>query len=276
MRDKLLLVLFFCLSGWSFGYAQDDSVLIYEDDELNEVMDPTSRFFRNGEKVPDPRKLVLLDKTGKSTTLHAWLATEDRLLANHCLADLDNDGVKELVISGYTGGAHCCDEIFIYRNTGPGQYRYAAKIFGGHTLINTRREFEFSFDESFGYFFTCYACGLSDSSASAPVPLRRITLQYKKGKLAVVPGTRELEDLVRTNLQKLGRLPYGKLENEQAMDEGQRKEVAMNLAVYYYSFGKNLEQTRKLFTNYYRFPDAGKVWSAFSKSLLYIKKDNDF
>ncbi len=81
---------------------------------------------------------------------------------------------------------------------------------------------------------------------------------------------------INDNLGKLGELPFGKLDDELAMDEGFRKEVAMNLAVFYYSFGKNMAETQKLFNKYYKYPDAKKVWTAFSKSLLYIKKDNDF
>jgi len=82
--------------------------------------------------------------------------------------------------------------------------------------------------------------------------------------------------MINDNLGKLGELPFGKLDDELAMDDGLRKEVAMNLAVFYYSFGRNLSETQKLFDKYYRYPDAKKVWAAFTKSLLYIRKDNDF
>jgi hypothetical protein len=149
-------------------------------------------------------------------------------------------------------------------------------MFGGHTIVTPKREFEFSFDESFGYFFTCYACGYADTSDAAPIPLRSITLRYNKGKITIVPGDKELRNTINDNLGKLGELPFGKLDDELAMDEGLRKEVAMNLAVFYYSFGRNMLETQKLFNKYYRYPDAAKVWTAFSKSLLYIKKDNDF
>lgn len=59
-------------------------------------------------------------------------------------------------------------------------------------------------------------------------------------------------------------------------DDGFRKEIALNLAVFYYSFGKNMLETQKLFNKYYKFPDTKKVWAAFVKNLGYIKKESDF
>jgi len=268
--------------------AQDDTVLFQQDSAIELNTDPTTNFFQNGEKTKSPDKILVTIKSGKTLSLARlleaidlntgkWVAGNDRNeLVDYTFADLNNDNKKELVISNFTGGAHCCDEIYIYKNTAPNKYQYAAKMFGGHTVITPKREFEFSFDESFGYFFTCYACGYADTSDTGPIPLRRITLRYNKEKLTVVPGDKELKNTINDNLEKLGLLPFGKLDDELAMDEGHRKEVAMNLAVFYYSFGRNLPETQKLFNKYYRYPDAVKVWAAFTKSLLYIKKDNDF
>jgi hypothetical protein len=60
------------------------------------------------------------------------------------------------------------------------------------------------------------------------------------------------------------------------MDEGLRKEFAMNLVVYYYSFGRNLAQTQQLFNKYYKFPDAKKIWAEFARQLQGIRKSSDF
>ncbi len=90
------------------------------------------------------------------------------------------------------------------------------------------------------------------------------------------PVDRELRSQINDNLGKLGEQPYEKLEDEIAQDNGLRKEFAMNLAVFYYSFGKNIIETQKLFNKYYKFPDAKKVWTAFLKQLQHMKKDNDF
>ena len=265
----------FLLLFSSLVQAQEDSVL-YQRDSVIESEDPTTHFFQTGEKIGNPAKTIVITKSKKTVSLALLLKAKEMTYPEHTLADLDNDGKKELVISNFTGGAHCCDEIYIYKSIAPDKFQYAAKMFGGHTIVTPKREFEFSFDESFGYFFTCYACGYADTSDAAPIPLRSITLRYNKGKIAIVPGDKELRNTINDNLGKLGELPFGKLDDELAMDDGFRKEVAMNLAVFYYSFGRNMPETQKLFKKYYRYPDATKVWTAFTKSLLYIKKDNDF
>ncbi len=277
----------FLLPAFAVAQAQEDTVF-YQRDSVIETGDPTTHFFKTGEKTTDAGKISVTLKSGKVLTLAAllkavnlntgkWVAGDkENEFIDYTFADLDNDNKKELVISNFTGGAHCCDEIYIYKNIAPNKFQYVVKMFGGHTIITPKREFEFSFDESFGYFFTCYACGYADTSDAAPIPLRSITLRYNKGKISIVPGDKELSNTITDNLGKLGELPFGKLDDELAMDDGLRKEVAMNLAVFYYSFGRNLPETQKLFNKYYRYPDATKVWAAFTKSLLYIKKDNDF
>jgi hypothetical protein len=101
-------------------------------------------------------------------------------------------------------------------------------------------------------------------------------MKYNKGKMIIASGDKELRSAIMDNLGKLGELPYEKLENDIAQDNGQRKEFAINLAVFYYSFGRNILETQRLFNKYYKYPDAKKVWAAFVKQLQYMKKDNDF
>ena len=192
------------------------------------------------------------------------------------LKDLDNDGKKELVLYDYTGGAHCCDEFYVFKNIAPNKYQYVAKTFAGDVCINDKNEFIYSFYQQYGYFFTCFACEYSDTSDAGPQPINSITLRYSKGKIMVVPGDQELKNTITDNLSKLKEQPYQKLQDEADQDDGLRKEFALNLAVYYYSFGRNLVQTKMLFDKYYRFPDAKKVWTEFVEILNGIKKESDF
>ena len=92
----------------------------------------------------------------------------------------------------------------------------------------------------------------------------------------MVPGDQELRSTINDNLGKLSEHPYEEPDKELAMDEGLRKEFAMNLVVFYYSFGRNLKTTKDLFIKYYHHPDAAKVWAAFAKNLQAINKNNDF
>jgi hypothetical protein len=259
---------FVLLFSFSLLHAQVDSVIDLD-------TDPTVHFFQQNEKAASPATVTLVTKTNKIVKLPAFLESTG-IYADHVLADLDMDGKKELLISNYTGGAHCCDEIYIFKNIAPNRYQQVVKFFAGNTMITQNKEFVYNFYEQFGYFFTCYACAYTDTTDAAPVPIHNIVLKYNKGKMMVVPGDKELRSTIMDNLGKLAELPYEKLEDDISQDNGQRKEMALNLAVFYYSFGRNILETQKLFNKYYKFPDAKKVWAAFVKQLQYMKKDNDF
>ena len=261
--------------AFSTLHAQQDSVMYQRDSVIIPESDPTVLFFQENQKAASPAAVRLVTKANKIVSLPDFLVGTG-IYANHVLADLDKDGKKELLVSNYTGGAHCCDEIYIFKNIAPNRYQHVVKFFAGSTTITKNNEFIFSFYEQFGYFFTCYACAYTDTTDVAPVELRNIMLKYNKGKVSVMPGDKELRNTIADNLGKLGEQAYEKLDEEITQDNGLRKEFAINLAVFYYSFGRNILETKKLFTKYYKYPDAGKVWAAFTKNLLATKKDSDF
>lgn len=247
------------------SYSQEDTASV----------DPTYEFFQHHEKAAAPSKVIVITKTKKTLNLASYLKSLGES-ADHVLADMDNDGKKELLVYNFTGGAHCCDEIYIFKNIGLNKYQHVSRLFAGNTAITPEKELIYSFYEQFGYFFTCFACSYPDTSDEAPVPLHSIMMRYSKGKLQLVPPDKELRSVINDNLGKLGEQPYEKLEDASSFDNGLRKEVALNLAVFYYSFGRNLVETQKLFNKFYKFPDAKKVWSSFVSNLMAIKKQSDF
>lgn len=255
-------------------HAQTDTVLYQKDSVIESPMDRTIRFFQENEKVKFPSKTILTTKTKQRTDLMGYLQKLG-LYADHALADLDNDGKKELLIYNYTGGAHCCDEIYIYKNIAPDRYQHVTRLFAGNTTINDSNRLRYDFHEQFGYFFTCFACEYDISADEAPIRTRRITLTYKKGVMSIVRGDQDLRSRINDNLAKFGEMPYEELNAESKQDNGQRKEFALNLAVFYYSFGKNLAETQRLFNKYYKFPDAKNVWAEFVKTLNTIRKTSD-
>lgn len=238
-------------------------------------------FFKQSEKITSPKKIMLVAKNGKTVSLASFAGNNNTnnimgIQSQYGLANLDNDGKKELVVFKYTGGAHCCDDFYFFKNIAPDKYQYVAKTFAGDVCVTDKNEFIYSFYQDYGYFFTCFACTYQDTSEAAPQPVRRITLKYSKGKLIVSPGDKELRNTINDNLGKLAEQSYQKLQDEADQDNGLRKEFAFNLAVFYYSFGKNLIETKKLFDKYYQFPDSKKVWADFVTILNGIKKGNDF
>lgn len=266
----LLPALCFLLNSMGLS-AQTDSTA-----DMLMTSDCMSQFFKGIEKFNNPEAIKLTLKNGKIQNIPAFFRANDMgEYADLGLRDLDGDGKKEFIVFNFTGGAHCCDEIFIFRNIGPGKYQYANHLFGGNVCISDSNIFRYNFTEHFGYFFSCFACEYNDTAETAPLRVRDISLKFSKGKLAVIPGDKELRSLILDNLSKMSEEPYQAIK-EDDFDDGLRKEFAMNLAVYYYSFGRNLAATKALFTRYYKFPDAKKVWTAFSNDIVAIRQQSDF
>jgi hypothetical protein len=280
---KLTILFFACLFYFSAN-AQDTTykrnITTVRDTMVNINYDTTvavecdEQFF-NGDKINNPSKTFIITKAKKTITLKSFMG-KLAMEPMQVLADLDNDGKKELVISDFTGGAHCCDEFFVFKNIAPNKYQYVFRTFGGNVCVLHNKQFVFDFYEQYGYFFTCFACAYEDKSDAAPIPLSHILLKYNRGKISAVPGDQELRSRIKDNLSKLAEQPYQKLEDDVAQDNGLRKEFALNLAVFYYSFGRNLVETKKLFDKYYKYPDAKKVWTQFVSQLNYLKMNNDF
>jgi hypothetical protein len=280
-RSAFSLVIPVFLFSQTKAQVIEDTVMYAKDSAVELATNQTTLFFQEAEKTKTPDKTILITKTKKALSLKKFLNTlnggimDAPLYADHGFTDLDGDGKKELLIWNFTGGAHCCDEIYIFKNIAANKYQHAAKMFAGHTVINEKNEFEYNLNENFGYFFTCYACGYADKSDAAPIDVSSIPLRYKAGKLVAIPGDAELKSIINDNLAKLGEQPFVKVNNAD-FDEGLRKEFAFNLARYYYSFSKSMAATQQLFNKYYKYPDAKKVWASFVKQLAYMKSKNDF
>ncbi len=225
---------------------------------------------------PDTKTFLVLPKGKVMTTAAFKKANDDEEYMKIGLADIDHDGKKELLIYNYTGGAHCCDELYFFNKIGTNRYHLAAKTFGGDMCADDDNTFNYFFDQHFGYFFTCFACGIEDTTAGGIQPVHSIQLRFKQGKLNIVPGSPALRNIIVNNLEKLEKMAYQPIDPDLGQDDGTRKEFAMNLAVYYYSFGQQLAATHQLFNRYYNFPDKAAVWLEFSKTLQGVREDNIF
>jgi hypothetical protein len=232
-------------------------------------------FFEDLPKFNDSSSAILnLESTRKISITQFFKEEYMSPVAQYGLKDLDGDGVTELIIYNNSGGAHCCDEYYIFSQTGEKEFDFKSHLMGSGACISaSTNTISFSFSETLGYFFACYACGFTDSSANFK-PMRGITLQFKNGNLAVVPYSSAEEKQNITNLQVLKNHGYEKVEG--MMDNGWRKEYAMNLAVWHYNHGKNWDRTKKLFDQYYVFEDADKVWNEFYHTLKESEKENTF
>ena len=118
----------------SLGKAQviDGDTLMHARDSA--IIDPsqqTIEFFQVAEKVSDPSKVRVIAKTGKTSTLQLLLLTTVATSTDHALADLDNDGKKELLIYILRIDVNPYrqpDEIWVYKNITASKYQYAGRI----------------------------------------------------------------------------------------------------------------------------------------------------
>ncbi len=276
---KKLFILFFLfalLDKSTFAQQNEDTVLFQKDSAIIPETDPLTKLLQEGEKVSHPEKIILMLKNGKQISMQRFMKSNLTEFSDAALVDLDNDSKTELLFSNYTGGAHCCDEIYIFKKTGTNRFQFSGKMFAGATGIDENKTFQYRLYELFGYFFTCYACAFPTENDADPIENNTINIKYRQGRLQIVKGSKELLSIINDNLGKLNEQPYVVLKDDLAMDEGLRKEFALNLGVYYYSFGKNFTTTKMLFDKYYKFPDSKKVWVAFVTTIKYINSVNTF
>lgn len=253
-----------------------DSMQAGEDDSSKlAYADCYENFFKALPKFSDSMSASLLLQDGKRITLTRFFRDEFMSqVSQYGKKDLDGDGTEELIVFNNTGGAHCCDEYYIFTQKTKNEFEFKAHLMGGETCIDaTNNTFAYSFGETFGYFFTCYACEFEDSSGAFHSK-REIQLKYASGKLQVIPYGSEDEKQIRVNLQILQDHGFEKVEG--LMDSGWRKEFAMNLAVWHFNHNKDWKQTKQLFDQYYHFRDAAKVWKEFHNTLQEFGKENTF
>ncbi|MBC8033547.1 MAG: hypothetical protein H7Y03_05340 [Chitinophagaceae bacterium] len=244
--------------------AKVSDTLVYED--------CYEKFFQGLGKVNDSGDVMLTLKNGSKVTFKSFAETDMAgRYARYGVKSLDNDTTPELVVYNYTGGAHCCDEIHIFSRQGA-DYSFKAKLFGGFVCIDPATNiFTYSLNETLGYFFACYACGFSDSTSGFKT-IREIQLRYAQGKLELVPYDAATGKQLIRNLEILNKHGYEELEG--LMDNGWRKEFAMNFAVWHYNNGKNWNKTKKIYDKYYTFKDATGVWKELYTSLKDAGKES--
>lgn len=239
-------------------------------------VDCYEKFFQNMQRPADSATVMLTPRNGGKVKLKDFLANDlAGKYARWGLKSIDNDTIPELVMYNYTGGAHCCDEIYVFSKDNSG-YTYKARLFGGFVCIDAATNiFTYSLNETLGYFFSCYACGFSDSTKGFKT-IREIELRYVNGKFEIQPYDAATEKQLIRNLEILNEHGYEDMQDGGLMDSGWRKEFAMNLAVWHYNHGKNWDETKKIFDKYYNFKDAVKVWKEFYTILKDADKENSF
>jgi len=77
--------------------------------------------------------------------------------------DITGNGVPDLILTAYSGGAHCCYTFFIFEIEAPGRFREVAAIHASHggrfEDVNADGAMDFVMaDWTWAYALTCFAC----------------------------------------------------------------------------------------------------------------------
>ena len=179
------------------------------------------------------------------------------------LLDLDNDGVSELLIGYFTGGGHCCDDLWIGKLIAPHLFENAFTIQGGWIQLDSQKNFIFSPDELLGYFYTCYTCD-GDYKSPYNYNYTNAYFRYKNGVPVFVLMNESRKEQIISNLNILSNQSIPELD-EEGTDEiggsGFRKNFAKNIfALYFNSEGDKLA-CKKFFNKYYKGKDSDSVWN---------------
>jgi len=180
--------------------------------------------------------------------------------------DMDKDGVREMIFKTYSGGAHCCSDLYIAQLTK--EMKKPLKI-----PLNNLDTIKFKnldgdgiqewimYDDCYSYFLTCFACS----------PYVKIVVSYKKGKLILRPKLTKkytAEGLEKLSKAKISLNKRGYLNVTQAFSP------VVNYFLYHFYSGDR-EEALKVIDEYLIFEGRG-VKLLFLKELFESMSESYF
>ncbi len=182
--------------------------------------------------------------------------------------DMDKDGVVDLIYKTYSGGAHCCFDLFI------GQITPDMKKFSKISLRNTDRiELKdldgddikewIIYDDRYSYFSSlCFTCS----------PWVKIVATYKKGKLTLNPMLTKkytAKKLVKLNSSRVSLDKHGFIQ----LSSNDSPQVINTFLYYFYT--ANVTEALQTIGKYFVFEGRG-VKLLFLKELLERMQESYF
>ena len=184
--------------------------------------------------------------------------------------DFDNDGIKELILEYFTGGAHCCYENYIFRKISKNQFKQIFYNEGGYMEVIGKNKIHIWVGGKFSYFYSCYSC-LIDESVLGESIRPKATFVLKNGRFGL---TKDVDEKRNKKLLKylkiLSKRPVPPLSKDDfQFDDGTRKLYALILLEYYLNNGCNSSKCEKLFFEYYKEDDSKIIWADIKSTLEY-------
>lgn len=188
--------------------------------------------------------------------------------------DLDNDGIPELIVMYFSGGAHCCFQYDIFSNIGPNKYERVYTYTGGENAFQINNGIiKVSFYEQLGYFYTCYACYINEELPSKHF-FPSYNLIYKNKTLHIDGPNDSILNVITKDLEFLKNREIPPLEGDFEFDDGTRKAYASRIIAYYYNNMLDLKTTKELFYQTYLGSDRETIWEEIEAFINNSSNDN--
>lgn len=209
------------------------------------IGDYTIRLWRWQERFFGPRGRAVVIITGPSTTVEVdWAFQIDPLSGT----DITGEGNPDLIVTGYSGGAHCCFSSTVY-DLGPSLT--VIPVVGGGNCSGTFEDldgdgsYEFlTCDDAFAYHYCCYAGS----------PMVRVILCYGR-EIGYVPASPRFASLYKPDI--VAHTELAQQATDATMCEwDETSKCAVLPLILDYLYSGRMDQAWEALERYYSFPDA--------------------
>ena len=157
---------------------------------------------------------------------------------------MDKDGVEELILQSFSGGAHCCWDLHIIKlspklskpiDISLGNSDVSFKDIDGDGRLEW-----IMYDDVYSYFLTCFACS----------PSVEVIANYQEGKLHLRPKL--IEKYTRKNLKKHLKLVRMVLDSDGDItpEDEERFSLALGNFLYYFYSGRVDDALRVIYEHF--------------------------
>lgn len=175
------------------------------------------------------------------------------------LEDVTGDAADDLIVTEYSGGAHCCFTTYVYEFIPKLTQRFAS------LSSNCPGEFKDLNGDAVPEFLTCDDRWAYRYCAFAASPIPLVVLEYQPGQ-GYVNASAKFPGQYQERLQRSLALAETAGDNSPDDAEGTSKCAVLSLVLDYYSLN-DVDSARASFDAYYTDPDAESFWAEIEATM---------
>ncbi|GAP68283.1 hypothetical protein BA6E_102283 [Bacteroidales bacterium 6E] len=247
--------------------TQQESTILIEDENQTVLTEQSSSDKNESNILLDVVKLKFSD--GTLLPLSEFPDPANGIGSNESInlkfSDVDNDGLRELFITYMEIGANCCLVTNMFEQVTSDVYQHIIQFDEGFGIDLVAGRIVMDFRHAYRYFHACGACYI-DNELPSRSAASDITLVYKDNKLKPGSPDQALNDRIIKDLAYLSTREQPDDNNEYG-DDGTRKAYGTLITSYYFNNDRNIEDTKAIFTEYYRNPDVNEIWNEIESTI---------